>query len=131
MRSVYVLLGALLVLPTISATDWEEPRDGIGVTLIRADDNFVHVSWTAAPGAVSYELYRGPTPDDLELITQTPNLEYADAYAPDEDTWYVVISRVPALSSHVEPGPMRGKCISLRGYTGITVTIANCLPMRV
>ena len=130
MRSAYLLVGALLMVPTISATDWQEAREGIGVTLLRADESFVHVSWTVAPGAVSYELYRGPTLDDLQLITQTPNLEYADAYAPDEDVWYVVVSRVPSISTHVDPEPMRGKCLSLRGYTGVTITVANCLPMR-
>lgn len=125
-----MLLGALLVLPTISANDWSEARDGIAVTLLRADDNFVHVSWTAAPGALSYELYRGPTLDDLTLVTQTPNLEYADAYAPDGDTWYVVVSRVPPVSSHLDIGPMRGKCLVLRGLTGVSITLANCMPVR-
>lgn len=128
MRSVYVLLGAILVLPTISAADYDEPRDSLAVTLLRADDNFVHVSWTAAPGALSYALYRGPTPDDLTLITQTPNLEYADAYAPDADTWYVIVSQVPQIDSHIQPGPMRGKCLAMRGLTGFSLTLANCVP---
>lgn len=127
MRSVWLLLVALLVVPTIGAASWDEREDRLAVTVMRIDDAFVHVSWSAAPGALAYEVHRGPSLDDLELITTTPALEYADAYAPEGDTWYVIISTYPITSS-LEPGPIRGKCVAMRGLTGISVTVAHCLP---
>lgn len=127
MRSVCVLLAALFVVPTIGATAWEEPRDDLAVTVMRMADSFVHVSWTAAPGALAYQIHRGPTLDELEFVATTPALEYVDGHAPAENTWYVVVSTFP-LASNIGPDPMRGKCVAMRGITGVSVTVAHCLP---
>lgn len=131
MRSVAVLLGALLLLPLASVSAQDEPHDDIGITLLRIDDSFVHVTWTAAPGALTYALYRGATLDDLELVTSTSRLEYVDGSVPDSDIWYVVLSR-PPIASHLDgPGPMSGKCLTMRGITGFSVSLAHCMPWRV
>lgn len=127
MRSVWLLFVALLVVPTLGAATADEPEDRLAVTVMRIDDAFVHVSWSAAPGALAYEVRRGPSLDKLELIATTPALEYADAYAPEGDTWYEIVSTFPVTSS-LDPGPIRGACIAMRGLTGISVTLAHCLP---
>ena len=130
MRTVLAIVVALTFLPTTSANDWSEPRDGLSVSVLRVEDSEVLVTWTAAPGAIAYQVFRGKDLDDLELISYTPQLQFRDRDAPDEDTWYVIVSHTPPSSYGLDVGPMRGKCLSMRGLTGISVTLAHCAPLR-
>ena len=130
MRPILAVVVALLFAPLTSATDWSEARDGIAMSVVRIEDEHVYVSWTAAPGAVTYELYRGPSLDELSLLTQTPTLAFTDHEAPTGDTWYVVVSDVLLPSTAgVEVGPMRGKCLIMRGLTGVSIHMASCAPV--
>lgn len=128
MRLTLAFVVALLFAPTMSASDAPEPEHGLAVTVVRVQDEFIDVSWSPAPAAVVYELYRGPALDDLTLVTQTPTLAFTDLAAPDEDTWYVVVSRVPESTTSFKSGPS-GKCLILRGFTGVSVHVASCAPI--
>ncbi|HET6404425.1 MAG TPA: hypothetical protein VFH78_07250 [Candidatus Thermoplasmatota archaeon] len=130
MRILVALVAALFLVPTGSAVDWDDPQDALAVTVLRYHETSVIVSWSVAPGAVGYHVFRGPTPDDLQHLAFTPHLQFADTDAPDADTWYVVVSEMPSSTYDLELGPMRGKCVSARGITGISVTLAHCVPMR-
>ena len=127
MRLILAIVAASLLAPAfVSAASTDEPRDAMNVTTVRLSDTGVHVVWTAAPGALSYDVYRGPSLDKLERIAATVSLEYTDLAAPDAELWYEVL----ATSGHVDDdGPMRGRCIAMRS-TGVALTIANCMPSQ-
>lgn len=130
MRFLIALTVALFVAPSVvTAESQQEPRDALTVSVVRVVGKGVYVAWTPAPGATMYQVYRGPTLDDLELLYQTPATEYADLAVPNEDMWYQIVS--VGLSSNLadELGPMRGRCLSMRS-AGFGITLANCMPAQ-
>lgn len=130
MRLLLALTVALVIAPSVvTAESQQEPRDALSVTLVRVVGKGVYVAWTPAPGAVMYQIFRGPTLETLELLTQTPATGHADLAAPNEDMWYQIVSVGPASNVGDELGPMRGRCLSMRS-AGIAVSLAHCMPSQ-
>lgn len=130
MRLFLVGTVALLLAPAFAAAGTQEPAEGLAVTVLRVEGKGVYVSWTPARISVMYDVYRGTSLDDLQLIAQTPNIQYTDFAPLDDDAWYVIISQVPTSVPSQLAEPLKGKCLSLRGATGIALTLAHCMPGR-
>lgn len=129
MRSVVALTLALLLAPTLASASQEEPRDALAMTIVGVDDVATSVSWSPAPVALLYEVYRGPSMDELTLLGTTPSTSFLDMTESSEDTvWYVVIGRAVSQSVGEHLHTMRGKCVATRGTTGYSVTLAHCMP---
>lgn len=130
-----VLLAAAVVLllapalATASSSD-SDPPDGITVTVLRIEGKGVYVTWTPAPAATSYDIYRGTDLGTLHYVASTPNLEYTDPSPPGADVWYQIISEVPTSIPDDVGSPVKGRCLAVRGATGVSVTVANCMPGR-
>lgn len=123
---------ALFFAPAFAAADaQEEPRDGLIVDVLRITGKGVYVTWSPAPLALSYQVFRGPDLAHLEFIGQTPALQFADWHAPEQDTWYQIVSvggLQNGLNEIIDGGPMKGSCLAMRGGTGVAITAANCMP---
>jgi len=129
MRFLIACTVALFLAPAFaSAESQEEPRDALSVSVARIVGKGVYVAWTPAPGAVLYDVYRGPNLESLRWIGQTPAVEYTDFSAPDHDTWYQIVSQGAHTGvDDAFDGPMRGRCLAMRS-SGIALTVANCMP---
>lgn len=128
---VAITLGLLWAPTAASAQQQEEVRDALAMDITVIDEAGAFVAWTPAPGALLYEVYRGPGLDQLSLVTTTSLASFFDETVPAEgDVWYVVIARSgnTALGDSIQT--MRGKCVATRGMTGYSVTLAHCMPSQ-
>lgn len=130
MRSVAACILALLLAPAFASATQEEPRDALAMTIVGVDGVGTAVSWSPAPTAFLYEVYRGPAMDKLTLLGTTPSTSFLDASSgtAEESVWYVVIGRSASQSVGEYVHTMRGKCVATRGMTGYSVTLAHCTP---
>lgn len=115
---------AVLLAPT--ATSESKQPDTLAVSVVRIDEAGVVVTWTPAPGALAYLVYRGTDLEDLRQIARTSTPVYTDSAAPNENVWYVIVGEGLGTGHGA-----RGKCLAMRGATGIAVTAAHCVPDRV
>lgn len=128
MRLYVVLVVAFALAPTLATATTKEPEDELAVTVVRIQGKGVYVEWAYATGAVTYEVWRGTSLQAMQHIATTPNLQFTDFHPPDADVWYQIVSQVPDQVPDELASPMRGKCLALRGATGISVTAAHCMP---
>lgn len=130
MRSVAACILALLLAPALASATQEETRDALAMTLLGVDGVGTVVSWSPAPTAFLYEVYRGPELDQLTLLGTTPSTSFLDASTAtaEENVWYVVIGRSASQSVGEYVHTMRGKCVATRGMTGYSITLAHCAP---
>lgn len=131
MRLALVVTLGLLCAPTLASATQEEVRDALTMHITLVDGVGATVAWSGAPGLLEYELYRGPTLDELELVATTSLTSFHDMTVPEDGSvWYVVIGRTSnsALTDSVDT--MRGKCLATRGMTGYSVTLAHCMPRQ-
>lgn len=129
MKFVVLMLSMLLLAPVAHSSE-AEPRDALEVSIWSIDVSSALVTWTPAPGAIGYLIFRGDTPETATLIGQSAATTFYDATAPLEEAWYVVLS-VQSENGAFEIGsPSRGACIKHKGATGLSVTTAHCIPTR-
>lgn len=125
MRLCLLAVVALFVAPTLASATSDTPDD-LAVTVLRIEGKGGYVSWSAAPGVVVYDVYRGPDLDHMSLLARTPNVAYTDATPLESNAWYEI--RGQPNGAPINLDPVRGKCLMLRGATGLSVTVANCMP---
>jgi hypothetical protein len=134
MRFAVACTLALLLAPPLVSSTGAEPRDALAVSVYTADEVGAIVTWTVAPGAIGYAVYRGDSPESATFLAHTPGNAFHDPDTPDRETWYVILSVHPQnggrdlLDPRDDFGGFRGSCISQRGATGVTVTASHCLP---
>lgn len=130
MRLVIACILALLLAPTLVSATQEEPRDALAMDIVSIGGAGTSISWSPAPTAYLYEVYRGPELDELTFLGATPSTTFFDTSDPaaEERVWYVVIGRASAQSVGEYMETMRGKCLATRGMTGYSLTLAHCMP---
>lgn len=129
MKSVALLLSTLLLVPLAHSSE-AEPRDALEVSIWSFDVSSAFLSWTPAPGAIGYLIFRGDTPETATLIGQSATTTFYDATAPVEQAWYVILSVQSENGAFDIVSPSRGACIKHKGATGLSVTTAHCIPTR-
>lgn len=129
MRTSIALAIVLLMLPLASSTE-AEPRDALAVSLFDIEESAVVVTWSAAPGAIAYDIYKGPTQKDLTLVGESTTTVWLDESAHTGTTWYVVVTKHAQGAPELGLGAYRGACVNQRGTTGVSVTAAHCVPAR-
>lgn len=132
MRLVVACILALLLAPTLVSASQEEARDSLAMEVVVIGGVGASISWSPAPTAYAYEVYRGPELDQLTFLGATPSTSFFDASTPasEESVWYVVIGRATAQSVGEFVHTMRGKCLATRGMTGYSLTLAHCMPTQ-
>ena len=131
MRIGVALVLSMFLVP-LAVSSEGEARDALAVGIYHVDGVGAIISWSPAPGATGYEVYRGPTLDDLTLIGSTETTIFFDPDSPAGDVWYMILSThpatIPVLNGGI--GTYKGACVDHHGMTGISVSAANCLPTR-
>jgi hypothetical protein len=130
MRFVVALVIGFVLTPALaSATQQEPTSETLQVSVVRVADVGDFVTWSPAPGARVYEVYSGPSLEELTLMATTPlHSFHAMGAELEEDVWYVVATQSPDPSAPDQVSDMRGKCIATRGMSGVAITVANCMP---
>jgi hypothetical protein len=129
MRFVVFFISTLFLVP-LGMSSEAEPRDALEVSTWTVDDASALSTWSPAPGALGYLVFRGETTDTAQLIGESATTSFFDATAPAEDAWYVIQSIHPGAGWLDLGSPSRGACIKHRGATGLSITTAHCLPVR-
>jgi len=121
MRSLVVLAIALLVAP-MGITS-AESTDRLAVTIVNFDEKAALVTWSPAPDAIAYEVYRGTSPEHATLIEVTSLTAILDGAPLPGEAWYIIKS----LADRHGGGGAGGSCVDRHGTTGVSVTTSSCV----
>jgi len=130
MRFGAAFVFAITLLPAVAGLAETEPRDAMAVAIFSSEDLGVIVTWSPAPNAISYAVYRGASLDDLVLLGETPATFWHDEDPLPGESWYVILSQAAASDppSPADFGSFQGSCVNRNGTTGVTVTASHCVP---
>lgn len=120
----------LAPLPLSHAAESErEPVHALDVLLVDMPGVATIVSWTPAPLADRYLVYRGPSLDALTLVATTDVTSFVDDAVPVDDTavWYLILGKAPTNSVMPDTPDRKGQCVSQRDHR-TSVTASNCTP---
>lgn len=122
MRVILALAISLALAPLAQSADDGE-RGRLAVSIIQVNNDAVIVAWTPAPGAVSYEVYRGTSPETATKIAETRTTAILDEAPQVGNIWYIVRS----VQLNSDGGSYGGSCVDHHGTTGVSVTTKHCL----
>ena len=129
MRILGILLATLLCAPLAYSSE-AEPRDALEVSIYTLEETGAIITWSASPGAVGYRIFRGDSPENVVFIGRSATTSFVDETAPAEQVWYVILSDQLNVGTIEAFSPARGTCLKHKGLTGVSLTMAHCLPTR-
>lgn len=121
MRFLVAISLALFVAPLGGASAFSSER--IVVTVLDIEGEVTLVAWTPVAGAAGYEVFRGPSFDDLHLLSEVTISEYVDEKPKTGDVVYLIRSINTRTGGQTGSG---GSCVERSGTTGVSVTTSSC-----